>query len=343
MRVALDAQLTVGTATGIGEYVRGLAPALAALGTDVCVLRAPRLDPWRFDRRVLWDQFLFPLRAARARPDVVHCAAGTLPLAPVRVPLVATVHDVAWLRVQQHAPRYARAYFGALTARRYRAARAILTDSAFTRDELLASIPLDPARVFAVHLGVGAEFGRLARRPADGPATILAVGTVEPRKALATVIEALPAVPAARLVSVGPPTPYVEECRARAAALGVADRVEFAGYVSRDELLRRYAEAAVAVAPSRYEGFGYAAAQALCAGVPLLCSDAASHPEIADGDATVVPAGESAAWGEALRAVLAAPEQAEARAAAVRPRAVARFSWDACARGTLAAYEAARR
>jgi len=58
MRVALDAQLTVGTATGIGEYVRGLTCALRARELDLVALREERLNPWRFDRRVLWDQFV---------------------------------------------------------------------------------------------------------------------------------------------------------------------------------------------------------------------------------------------------------------------------------------------
>ena len=82
MRVALDAQLTVGTATGIGEYVRGLAPALRRAGLDVVELCEPRLDPWRFDRRVIWDQLVLPRRARAAHADLLHCAAGTIPLRP---------------------------------------------------------------------------------------------------------------------------------------------------------------------------------------------------------------------------------------------------------------------
>ena len=71
------------------------------------------LDPWRFDRRVLWDQVLLPLLAARSGADVLHAASGTLPLVRT-LPTVVTVHDMAWLRVQSHTRAYARAYFGAL-------------------------------------------------------------------------------------------------------------------------------------------------------------------------------------------------------------------------------------
>jgi hypothetical protein len=60
LKVALDVQLAVGTATGIGAYERDLARALPGAQVDVCALAAPWLDPWRFDRRVAWDQVLFP-------------------------------------------------------------------------------------------------------------------------------------------------------------------------------------------------------------------------------------------------------------------------------------------
>jgi len=338
LRVALDAQLTVGTATGIGEYVRGLGPALRARGIDLLPLQASGVDPWRFDRRVLWDQILLPLEALRAHPDLLHCTSGTAPLVPLGMPVVVTVHDLAWHRVQQHTRWYAQRYFRDAMTARYRHARALIADSRFSRDELVECAGVDPARVSVAYLGVDPAFAAIVRRPDRSSVTILAVGTVERRKSLATAIEAIAAVPDARLVSVGPSTPYERECRTLAAELGIADRVRFRGYVSREELLRLYATATLAVAPSLYEGFGYAAAQALCAGIPLLASDAASHPEIAVGGAPLLPAGDVAAWSAALETTLAAIEAAEARAASVRPSAAARFTWDACARATIAAY-----
>jgi glycosyltransferase involved in cell wall biosynthesis len=341
VNVALDAQLAVGTATGIGEYVRGLAPALAARGVDVRVLQAGGLDPWRFDRRVLWDQLLLPIAASRSRPDLVHCASSTMPFVSLAAPFVVTVHDLAWLRVQRHTRLYARFYFGTLMTRRYRAARSIVTDSDFSRRELIEVAGLDPERISVAHLGVGADFARIVRRPQTARPTILAVGTVERRKALRVVIEALADVADVQLISVGPPTTYEAECRATARALGIPDRVTFMGYVAREQLLELYATATLAVAPSLYEGFGYAAAQALCAGIPLLASDAASHPEIVAGATELVPAGDVDAWAQAIRGALGRFAEHESQAGAARPAAIARFTWDACARETVTAYERA--
>jgi glycosyltransferase involved in cell wall biosynthesis len=338
VKVALDAQLTVGTATGIGEYVAGLAGALRDEGVDVVALTEPKLDPWRFDRRVLWDQFVLPRRARESHAGVLHCASGTVPLR-VGMPVVVTVHDVAWLRVRGHARSYARWYFGAFSLDRYRGVARIVVDSEFSRRELLELVPgIDPARVDVVYPGVATDFCTIRRRREAVP-TILAVGTVERRKNLEILIRALPALPGARLVSVGPPTPYLDECRRIAETLGVADRVEFRGYVSRAEVLDLYATCSTVAMPSRYEGFGYAAAQALCAGTPCVVSNASSLPEVVAGDALVVPVDDRDAWVTALAGALTG--EAETRAAQTRPAAITRFAWPASAKAMHAIYEAA--
>jgi glycosyltransferase involved in cell wall biosynthesis len=335
MRVGVDAQLARGTATGIGEYVRGLLAALPAAGIDAVPLQSERFDPWRFDRRVFWDQVLLPRAARRAGATLLHCASGTMPLV-TRLPVVATVHDVAFVRVQSHVRPYARAYFGTFQLGLYRRARRIMVDSYFSRDELLACGGIDPGRVDVVYPGVAADVFAVERRPDDRPFA-LAVGTVEPRKNLAVAIAALRAVPRLRLISTGPPKPYRQECERVAHEAGVSDRVEFRGYVDRAQLLDLYARATCAVVPSHYEGFGYGAAQALCAGVPLLCAASSSLPEVA-GDAARIPPDDADAWSSALGALLAARESAEATAAALRPAARARFAWATAARAVAAAY-----
>ncbi|GAC1304384.1 MAG: glycosyltransferase family 1 protein [Vulcanimicrobiaceae bacterium] len=342
MRVGLDAQLARGTATGIGEYVTGLAAALRASAIDVVTLESERFDPWRFDRRVLWDQVLLPLAAARARVDVLHCASGTMPYRSP-VPIVVTVHDVAWLRVQQHARSYARAYFGAFALGRYARARRIVVDSAFSRDELLATasdagVALVPDSIAVAYPGVAADVMHNPRARDDDRPFVLVVGTVEARKNLAVLVRALARSPALRIVSVGPPTPYAATCRALARELGVEDRLDLRGYVSRAELLALYGAALVAAVPSHYEGFGYGAAQALCAGVPLIAAATSSLPEVVGDAAALVPPNAVEAWAEALAAIVRDPNGAERRADAQRDAARTRFAWATCARTVAAVY-----
>ena len=144
--------------------------------------------------------------ARRARVDLLHCASGTLPFAG-GLPLVATVHDVAWLRVQEHVRPYARWYFGTFQRERYRHARRIFVDSAFSRDELLELTRVEPQRVTVLYPGVAADFGAVERRPDSAPFA-LAVGTIERRKNLEVAIRALADLPELRLIAVGPATPY---------------------------------------------------------------------------------------------------------------------------------------
>jgi glycosyltransferase involved in cell wall biosynthesis len=253
------------------------------------------------------------------------------------LPVVVTVHDVAWLRVQRHARAHARTYFGSFQLGRYRTARRIIVDSHFSRSELLLLGRLDPGKIEVIYPGVAADVGAVARAPQDPP-VVLAVGTVERRKNLAVLVRALAELPQARLVSVGPFTPYRRECEALARELGVAGRLELRGYVPRAELLALYARAAVVAVPSRYEGFGYGAAQALCAGVPLVVADASSLPEVVGDSAALVEPHDAAGWAGALQRVLAERDAAEARAAAARAPAVARFSWASAARAVTAVY-----
>jgi glycosyltransferase involved in cell wall biosynthesis len=337
VKVALDAQLSVGTATGIGEYVRGLIAALRALSLQIVELQEPALDPWRFDRRVLWDQVLLPRRARKSRADLLHCASGTMPRF-IDMPVVVTVHDVAWLHVQAHARRYARYYFGAFALERYRHAAAIVVDSAFSRDALLALLDgVAHASVEVVYPGVAPEFFAVARNGGDGR-TILAVGTVERRKNLELLIRSLPYFESARIVSVGPQTPYARECAELATALNVSQRLELRGYVTRAELLALYRDAAVVAVPSLYEGFGYAAAQALCAGVPCIVSDRTSLPEIVGKDAGIAAIDDPQAWLTMLEQTLRGDW--EERALRARPSAIARFSWEESASRMRRIYEA---
>ncbi len=333
--VALDTQLAVGTATGIGVYQRDLARALRTQNVDIRVLSAPWLNPWRFDRRVLWDQALLPLQAARSGATLLHASAGTMPFIRT-LPTIVTVHDLAWHRVQSHTRAYARTYFGTLQARAYKHAAAVICDSNFSANEYRELIE-SRATVDVVYPGVDERFGRIERRPDESPFALV-VGTFEARKNLLVLIEALPSLPALRIVAAGPPTPYADLVRTRAAELNVADRIELRGYVERDQLDDLYARAACALIPSRYEGFGYALAEAMCAGVPAIAARSSALIEVADNHVPLIPPDDTAAWVESIRALLSDRDAAQRRANALRASALQRFSWATAASQTHAIY-----
>jgi glycosyltransferase involved in cell wall biosynthesis len=333
--VALDTQLAIGTATGIGVYARDLVAALRASGVDVRALQAARLDPWRFDRRVLWDQIVLPFLAARSGAAVLHASAGTLPFVR-NLPTVVTVHDMAWLRVQHHTRLYARAYFGAAMRAAYKTAAAVVVDSRFSRDEY-AELGDDTRPATVIYPGVDARFSAIVRQPDDTPFA-LAVGTVERRKNLLRAVETVAAIAGLRLIAVGPPTPYLAEVRARVAELGVADRVELRGYVDRADIDDLYARATVALVPSHYEGFGYAVAEARCAGLPFIAARTSSLVEVAEDAGPLLDPDDGPGWIDAVRQLVAGRDAAERRAAAGRAAAVERFRWSTAAAALSALY-----
>jgi glycosyltransferase involved in cell wall biosynthesis len=334
--VALDTQLAVGTATGVGVYQRDLARALRAENVDVRALCAPWLNPWRFDRRVLWDQVLLPLQAARSGATLLHASGGTMPFVRT-LPTVVTVHDLAWHRVQAHTRAYARTYFGKLQARAYKNAAAIVCDSNFSANEFRELVDAS-ATIDVVYPGVDERFAAIERYPDPSPFALV-VGTVEARKNLLVLVEALPSLPALRIVSVGPPTPYADAVRARAAELNVADRVDLSGYVEREQLDALYASATCALVPSTYEGFGYALAEAMCAGVPAIAANASSLVEVAADKIPLVPPDDITAWIDAINTLLDDRDAAAHNADAIREDAIARFSWATAASQMGAIYD----
>ncbi len=91
--------------------------------------------------------------------------------------------------------------------------------------------------------------------------------------------------------------------------------------------------------PSRYEGFGYGLAEALCAGLPVIAARSSSLVEVAGSDATLIDPDDAAGWIDAVRALLADRDAAEARAAAARARAVVRFNWPLAAAACTTIYK----
>ena len=337
LRVALETQFTVGTATGLGTYARGLRDALRARDdVELIELRDKRFDLWRFDRRIYWDQVRAPRLARAAQADIVHFTGGTLPLYPPR-PVVLTLHDLVWLRPDSPGRGYTRAYFGALQGRLARRADALIVDTNAARAEVAERLGIDPARIHVAGAGVDDRFFSVRRRPAE-EAFALCVGTVERRKDLVTAVRAAARVPGLRLIAAGPFTPYVDEVRAAASDAGAGDRVRLLGYVDDDALLDLYARAALLLFPSRYEGFGLPPLQALACGVPVVAAGIPATQEVLGDCAHYAEPGDVEAFARLAQATLGAPDGE--RLERGRRRA-GTFTWASVAERVVPVYRAA--
>ncbi|MEL0007100.1 MAG: glycosyltransferase family 4 protein [Luminiphilus sp.] len=120
--------------------------------------------------------------------------------------------------------------------------------------------------------------------------------------------------------------------------LGLAGRIEFVSDASHEAINRLYAESALAVVPSLYEGFGLPAVEAMAAGIPLVSSDGGALAEVVGNGGFSVPAGDSAALARGVEAVLSQPELAKALADRGLTRAQTQFCWSVCAQQMVGLY-----
>ena len=174
-------------------------------------------------------------------------------------------------------------HYPALVHKHARKADGIITDSEYSKREIIERLQVDPETVRIIPLGTRPLAPVISDRPRD---SILFVGRIEHRKNIGNLIRAFSRMKEkdAQLRLVGPPGAGSSEFRTMALSSGVKDRIIFAGYMNGLELAAEYARARVFVFPSLCEGFGLPLLEAMQHGVPIAASSATSIPEVA-GDA----------------------------------------------------------
>jgi glycosyltransferase involved in cell wall biosynthesis len=314
-------------------------------------LRRSHLPTHRPPVRILWEQVLQPRAASRAGVDLLHGPAFVGPLTS-DCPFVITVHDLSFLFYPQGFRPLNRIYLQFLTQLSARRARRVIAVSHSTKRDLVQHYGLPPDKVDVIHNGVDASFRPL---PTDQVAEfrsrsrlpgrfVLFVGTLEPRKNVAGLIEAYARLPKERppLLLVGGKGWLYDDIFARVEALNLSDEVHFVGYVPAEDLPYWYNAAELFVYPSLYEGFGLPPLEAMACGTAVITSTASSLPEVVGEAGLLVDPAEPAALARAMEQVLSDRELRETVRAAGRVRAQG-FSWERTARCTVDSYRRAWR
>ena len=326
MNVAVDVTALAQTRAGTARYLRALLPRLE----PEAELR--RLSGFASGRAgTLWlDLAWYPhVLSHRAHgADVLHCPTYRGPVRRGRVPVVVTVHDVGVFRFPDAFPAWTRAYSRRVVPQVLAAARRIIAVSEFTAGELEAVLRVPREKVRVVPNAVDAVFAPDGGH-ADGD-YVLAVGTLEPRKNLARLIEATRRL-GVELRVVG--------ARGWGGVEAHGDGVTWLGWVDDEELARLYRGALCLAYPSLYEGFGIPVLEAMACGAAVVTSAEGATAEVAGGAAVLVDPLDTAA-------IAAGVEEAIARRDELRPRGLERvqaFSWDESAGRTLDLYREAAR
>lgn len=371
MRILFDYTAAIAQGAGIGRYTRSLMDALLRVDHEdrFTLFSAERPTTERpfptaanvrsvtgpLDNRrmtILWHRLRVPLpiEALAGRADVFHAPDFSLP-PTMGARKVVTVHDLAFMTHPECAVPTLRAYLNRVVPHAVRRADHIIAVSQRTANDLVELLGVAPKKITVIHLGVDPAVRRVvdpeALRTAEARYGLrrpfaLAVGTIEPRKNFARLVEAFglarkaPGGPA-QLVIAGRKGWLYDDVFAAVERLGLQEDVRFLDYVADADLSTLYSLASVVAMPSLYEGFGIPVVEAMACGTPVVASSAGSLPEIV-GSAGLLAAPEDVeGLAEALtRAV--GDESLRSELVARGYERVAAFDWDAAARKHVAVY-----
>jgi len=349
---------------GIGRYMKCLVEALLAHeqheyllimppGTEEMISvsgkRAEKLSS-KLKYYSIREQLELPKILRAHRIDLLHSPHFMLPLRRA-CPSVVTIHDVIYLACKQDLPsRLGRLYYRGMMAAAVRAADRIITDSEFSKQDIMRHLKIGSSKIDVIYPAVGAEFHRVTdegrlqsmrSKYAISGEYVLYAGILKPRKNHAGLLRAfrrlLDAVGDAQLVIAGPKDEAETELRRLAEDLGVTAKVIFTGFVEECDLPALYSSARLYACPSLYEGFGFTVLEAMACGVPVVCSNQTSLPEVAGDAALYADARSPEQFGRALGQ---AWHDCKLRNSLVQSghKNLQRFSWDRAAAQTLAVY-----
>ncbi len=302
------------------------------------VIRRPRL----------WTHTGLGPTVRREPPDVLFIPAHVVPWPGTgRTPAVFTAHDLGYMHYPDKHPILDRLYLSWSTRHSASAARRVIAVSKATAHDLTALLGVPAEKIRVVYSGIDESLRpvhdphRLAdvqrRLGIPGP-YILHVGSVQPRKNLARLVEAFAqvadSVEGLSLVLVGRPGWGYRALLRRIRRLGLENRVLLPGYVPDEDLAALYSGALVYAFPSLYEGFGFPALEAMACGTPVVCANTSSLPELVGDAALTFAPTDVGALAAALRRLLT--DEALRRTLVERGfERIKRFTWEACARATL--------
>jgi glycosyltransferase involved in cell wall biosynthesis len=309
------------------------------------------------------EPFAFSVRAfaaiaaqlrAGVRYDVIHdvqCLGyGVLGIRRLGMPVVTTVHHpltvdrrASFIRDETFRDALGTMTFYPIGMQRFVARRidAVFTSSVVSARQIERDFGVEPDRIRMVANGVDTNL--FCEKPAlpRNEDEILCVGRAsDPNKGIGTLIDALARLPRKiRLTLVDNDHPD-SSARRRARELGCEDRLEITGRVKTDELVALYRRAALVVVPSRYEGFGLPAVEAMACGTPVVACAAGALPEVVGvgGGGILVPRDDPAALAQGIGELIDQPQRRRELGRTASRRIDQAYAWPRVAERTAAFY-----
>mgnify|MGYP000566117381 CR=1 FL=1 len=256
------------------------------------------------------NQILLPYHLKNINCGIYHSTNYMMPLLAFpltkkkrRQHCIVTIHDVIPLLFPKAAPKSRKArlfpIYCFLMRQIARRTDLIITDSDASRADIIRTLSISPSessKVRTVYCGVSPSFSsrekKLPQFSASNHARLLYVGRMDPYKNVVGLIKIFHKACQIcnfplELTIAGSVDPRYPEAPALVKKLGLDHLIKWTGYLADDQLTQIYQESDLLVHPSRYEGFGLQIVEAMASGLPVVCSNTSSLPEVAE-DAAVL-------------------------------------------------------
>lgn len=312
-----------------------------------------RLDGRRKAERVATEATWLAREAGRRNVDLLHHAGGVIAPGPAvaRIPAALTIHDLQPLAMPENFSSVKRRWLATMLPRSARRAAMVFTPSEPASASVVERLGVPPERVRTVPHGIEPptavppeQIAAVRERYRLGDQVVLYPAITYPHKDHVTLVQAFGRLARARpdltLVLPGGAGPSEADVTAAIRASGAGEQVRRTGRIPWPDLAALYACATVVAVPSRFEGFGAPALEAMAAGVPVVVADATALPWVVGDAGLTFRPGDVGQLASELARVLDQPAAHDTLVAAGRVQAQ-RFTWDRAAHDLAAGYRAA--
>jgi len=370
--IGFDAKRANANRTGLGNYSRFVIEALSRACGNSAYFRLyipKRKANKEFDaiadmpnveamvpRGGLWQKLSAVWRTVRVAADakgddvaLYHGLSNELPMGLARrgIRSVVTIHDLIFLRYPSYYKPVDRMIYEWKFRSACKRADRIIAVSECTKRDIVKFFGTDPDKIDVVYQGCDRMFSQpvdrskreeVAARYSLPGRYLLTVGTLEERKNLMAIVEALALLPQdIHLVAVGRATPYTDRVRTRIGELGLNERVHIISDVAYADLPAVYAGAEVFVYPSRFEGFGIPIIEAMSMGIPVVAATGSCLEEAGGPSSKYVSPDDRWAMADAIKEIVSDAELRRTMTDDGR-RYVERFAPENIARGIMNCY-----
>jgi len=302
----------------------------------------PNVEWQIINRKKLWSQVGLAQALNANPPAVTFIPSHVVPIF-TKAPTVVTIHDLAYKIVPDSYSFLQRRYLNFATSASAAKAKKVIVPSEATKNDLISYYHLPPKKIVVIPHAFNRDVFDANRQYEAPPITgsyILFVGRLEEKKNVRLLIDAFELLckenSDIKLVLAGSTGHGYDRIKERLEQLSrsVAQRITLPGYLPEYDMVRYLAHAAIFAFPSWYEGFGLPALEAMAMGVPVVCSNTSSLPEVADSATVMLPPNSPLSWASAFSRILHQSKFAqELKTKGLRQ--AERFSWDKAAKATL--------